>query len=143
MANNRTYVRIIGEERILASVRDHETKAKAQALFCSAQRMDQVVAYVKPVKEFMKDSKRLVQRCTKPDLKGKPDLLQMSHLPYFLSLASQTQPTPARIAFSIPVRDTESDPCWGWFGLACETTYFLSSCLAFPFFLLGGFWFRH
>ena len=46
------------------------------------------------------------------------------------SLASQTQPTPARIAFSImPVRDTESiddivlasdlrpaesDPCWGW-----------------------------
>ena len=36
------------------------------------------------------------------------------------SLASQTQPIPARIAFSIkhvsfPVRDTESDPPWGWF----------------------------
>ena len=30
------------------------------------------MAYVKPLKEFMKDSKRLVQRCTKPDLKGKP-----------------------------------------------------------------------
>ena len=43
-------------------------------MFCShtVHRMDQVVAYVKPVKEFMKDSKRLVQRCTKPDLKGKP-----------------------------------------------------------------------
>lgn len=60
-------VRVIGEER------DHETKA--QAKLCSARtvhRMDQVVAYVKPLKEFMKDSKRLVQRCTKPDLKGKP-----------------------------------------------------------------------
>ena len=22
---------------------------------------------------------------------------------------------------SFPVRDTESDPCWGWLGLACET----------------------
>ena len=52
--------------------RDHETKAKAQALFCSVHKMDQVVAYVKPLKEFMKDSKRLVQRCTMPDLKGKP-----------------------------------------------------------------------
>ena len=35
------------------------------------------------------------------------------------SLASQTQPTPARIAF--PIRDTASDPRWGWLGLACET----------------------
>ena len=34
------------------------------------------------------------------------------------SLASQTQP--ARIAFSI-THDTESDPRWGWLGLACET----------------------
>ena len=32
------------------------------------------------------------------------------------SLASQTQPTPARIAFS------KSDPRWGWLGLACETS---------------------
>ncbi len=32
--------------------------------------MDQIVAYVKPVKEFAKDSMRLVKRCTKPDLKG-------------------------------------------------------------------------
>lgn len=37
-----------------------------------------MVAYVKPVKEFMKDSKRLVQRCTKPDLKGKPAPPNMS-----------------------------------------------------------------
>ena len=38
------------------------------------------------------------------------------------SFASQTQPTLARIAFSIPVHDTESDPCWGWLDLAYETT---------------------
>ena len=37
------------------------------------------------------------------------------------SLVSQTQPTPAWITFSITVRDTESDPCWGWLGLACKT----------------------
>ena len=41
------------------------------------------------------------------------------------SLASQTQPTPVRIAFSIMhgvyKHDIESDPCWGWLGLACET----------------------
>lgn len=33
--------------------------------------MDVVHEYVKPVKEFAKDSMRLVKRCTKPDLKGK------------------------------------------------------------------------
>ena len=40
------------------------------------------------------------------------------------SLASQTQPTLAWIAFSITHgegSDTESDPHWGWLGLACET----------------------
>lgn len=31
--------------------------------------MDQVVAYVKPLKDFAKDSMRLVKRCTKPDIK--------------------------------------------------------------------------
>ena len=44
---------------------------------------------------------------------------------YLNSLASQTQPTPARIAFSVTsftVRDTESDPRWGWLGLACKTS---------------------
>ena len=40
------------------------------------------------------------------------------------SLASQTQPTPARIGFSIPTLDTESDPRWGWLGLACKTIFF-------------------
>jgi hypothetical protein len=34
--------------------------------------MEQIVAYVKPLKDFSKDSMRLVKRCTKPDLKGKP-----------------------------------------------------------------------
>ena len=33
-------------------------------------RMDVVQLYVKPVKDFAKDSMRLVKRCTKPDLKG-------------------------------------------------------------------------
>ncbi len=33
--------------------------------------MDQVWAYVKPLKDFSKDSMRLVKRCTKPDIKGK------------------------------------------------------------------------
>ena len=39
---------------------------------------------------------------------------------HYSSLASQTQPTPVRIAFSIPVRDTENDPRWGvgWIRLA-------------------------
>lgn len=32
--------------------------------------MEQVIAYVKPLKDFSKDSMRLVKRCTKPDLKG-------------------------------------------------------------------------
>lgn len=32
--------------------------------------MDVVQEYVKPLKEFTKDSIRLVKRCTKPDLKG-------------------------------------------------------------------------
>lgn len=32
--------------------------------------MDVVQLYVKPVKDFAKDSMRLVKRCTKPDLKG-------------------------------------------------------------------------
>lgn len=35
-----------------------------------AAPMDQVELYVKPVKDFAKDSMRLVKRCTKPDLKG-------------------------------------------------------------------------
>lgn len=35
------------------------------------------------------------------------------------SLASQTEPTPARIALP----DAESDPRRGWLGLACETKY--------------------
>ena len=37
------------------------------------------------------------------------------------SPASQIQPALARIAFSITHDKTESDPHWGWLGLACET----------------------
>lgn len=36
--------------------------------------MDLAQDYVKPLKEFAKDSIRLVKRCTKPDLKGSPPL---------------------------------------------------------------------
>ena len=54
------------------------------------------------------------------------------HLQYYIvygqniSLAIQTQPTPARIAFSIMHRfqyhvRTESDLRCGWLGLNCET----------------------
>ena len=43
------------------------------------------------------------------------------------SLASQTQPTPVRIAFSITHSDTESDPCWDWLGMACETSMDLTT----------------
>lgn len=32
--------------------------------------MDMIQDYVKPVRDFAKDSMRLVKRCTKPDLKG-------------------------------------------------------------------------
>ena len=43
------------------------------------------------------------------------------------SLASHTQPTPAWIAFSIMHGDTESDPCWGWLSMACETSMDLTT----------------
>ena len=43
------------------------------------------------------------------------------------SLTSHTQPTPARIAFSITHGDTESDPCWGWLDMACETSMDLTT----------------
>ena len=33
--------------------------------------MDQINKYVEPGKQFFKDSYRLVQKCTKPDRKGK------------------------------------------------------------------------
>lgn len=33
--------------------------------------MDMIQDYVKPIRDFAKDSMRLVKRCTKPDLKGK------------------------------------------------------------------------
>lgn len=43
--------------------------------------MDVVHEYVKPVKDFAKDSMRLVKRCTKPDLKGEPSI---SHVFFIL-----------------------------------------------------------
>ena len=35
-----------------------------------ALAMDQIVQFVEPLKQFSKDSVRLVKRCTKPDRKG-------------------------------------------------------------------------
>lgn len=40
--------------------------------------MDQVMQFVEPSRQFVKDSIRLVKRCTKPDRKGKAE-----HSPYF------------------------------------------------------------
>ena len=42
--------------------------------------MDQINVYIEPVKQFVKDSMRLVKRCNKPDLKGEFSLL----LPVFV-----------------------------------------------------------
>lgn len=43
--------------------------------------MEQILTYVKPLKDFSKDSMRLVKRCTKPDLKGKlSQLLNKQHV---------------------------------------------------------------
>ena len=39
--------------------------------------MEQVLTYVKPLKDFSKDSMRLVKRCTKPDLKGRSFIRQL------------------------------------------------------------------
>lgn len=43
--------------------------------------MDQVTQFIEPSRQFVKDSIRLVKRCTKPDRKGKsyrsPDVLYM------------------------------------------------------------------
>ena len=46
-----------------------------------------------------------------------------------LSLASHTQPTPVRIAFSITHSDTESNPRWGWLDMACETSVDLTTAV--------------
>ena len=35
--------------------------------------MDQIEQFVEPMKQFSKDSIRLVKRCTKPDRKGKKE----------------------------------------------------------------------
>ena len=43
------------------------------------------------------------------------------------SLASHTNLPQARIAFSITHSDTESDPRWGWLGMACETSIDLTT----------------
>ena len=39
--------------------------------------MDQIVQFVDPLKQFAKDSVRLVKRCTKPDKKGKNVCLKL------------------------------------------------------------------
>ena len=46
-----------------------------------------------------------------------------------MDLVSQAIPNQpqARIAFSITHSDTESDPRWGWLGMACETSMDLTT----------------
>ena len=61
--------------------------------------------------------------CGYPQDLGSPSAMRLPFVST-TSLASQTQPTLARIAFSITHgegSDAESDPHWGWLGLACET----------------------
>lgn len=50
--------------------------------------MDVVQLYVKPVKEFAKDSMRLVKRCTKPDLKGELVDSWLKSWPFFRHFVS-------------------------------------------------------
>ena len=38
---------------------------------------------------------------------------------------------------SYPLHDTESDPCWGWLGLACETNN-VCNCLV-SYFIVNKF----
>ena len=42
-----------------------------------------------------------------------------------ISFGRRPKPTPARIASSIPARDTGYDLHWGWFGSGTETVYVL------------------
>ena len=41
--------------------------------------MDQIIQTVEPVRQFAKDSIRLVKRCTKPDKKGKDHVFWEGH----------------------------------------------------------------
>ena len=42
--------------------------------------MEQVVAVVDPLRQFAKDSVRLVKRCNKPDLKGEHIVLSIVNI---------------------------------------------------------------
>ena len=42
--------------------------------------MDQITQYTEPVRQFAKDSIRLVKRCTKPDRKGNQLLMFLLYL---------------------------------------------------------------
>lgn len=53
-------------------------------VFDYREKMDQVLIYVKPLKDFSKDSMRLVKRCTKPDLKGKKHFFLCAFIIFFL-----------------------------------------------------------
>merc|ERR1711978_202535 len=57
-----------------------------------ALAMDQIVQFVEPLKQFSKDSVRLVKRCTKPDRKNsrRLPLLRRLDLPSWASLVSSS-----------------------------------------------------
>jgi protein transport protein SEC61 subunit gamma-like protein len=65
--------------------------------------MDQVQQFTEPCKQFMKDSIRLVKKCTKPDRKGKVILLHnhQSILYFLFKLEFQKIAMATAIGFAI------------------------------------------
>jgi len=65
--------------------------------------MDQVQQFTEPCKQFMKDSIRLVKKCTKPDRKGKVILLyyHRSILYFLFKLEFQKIAMATAIGFAI------------------------------------------
>lgn len=64
--------------------------------------MDQIQQFTEPCKQFMKDSFRLVKKCTKPDRKGNcPSLLIAFNISFCSSLEFQKIAMATAIGFAI------------------------------------------
>ena len=66
--------------------------------------MDQIVQFVDPLKQFAKDSVRLVKRCTKPDKKGKNFCLEINLISVFTKIQATLQVT----TIEIPIFNLQS-----------------------------------
>lgn len=69
----------------------------------SPNTMDQVMQFVEPSRQFVKDSIRLVKRCTKPDRKGR---FTFFHLAPFIPLFNP--PTDRSLDCSDNIKDHDS-----------------------------------